>query len=253
MGDNSVVPMTFTVRARVPRALPTSIGYKDMHRLACFLLEDAGMEAHESQSKPFSAWPLLTDDENPRGVEITLHSLVDDESLIERVQVRLKGQYGRVPNLGRDLPLVEPDLTVEMESWDDLGTAVGRENADVRLMAPMSYSRSGIHYPLPDPILVHRQLETRWNEFAPSHLAIEDDLSREVNAAISLSHVSIESVALREYHGRLAGLGEFGFRVAASAEPIVKEWFASLWSFARYAGLGAMTAHGLGAVTVDLH
>ena len=128
------------------------------------------MEAHESQAKPFTIWPLLTDSENPRQVEIRLHSLSDDDGLVERIHIRLAEQPGRLPNLGRDIPLLDPTVTVEKEGWDDLATASRCTRVDVELIAPMSYSRNGVFYPLPDPILVHRQLETRWNDYAPRQL-----------------------------------------------------------------------------------
>jgi CRISPR/Cas system endoribonuclease Cas6 (RAMP superfamily) len=108
-------------------------------------------------------------------------------------------------------------------------------------------------YPLPDPILVHRQLATRWNQYAPDDfMQIPDDLSREINGAISLTQVSISSVRLQEFNNKIAGVGTFAFQVDKKSDVLIREWFASLWSYAQFCGLGAMTTQGLGAVSTKL-
>lgn len=245
--------MTITISAHLPQGIPNGIGYKDLHRLACFLIEDSGVEAHEQQAKPFAIWPLIVDDADEGIVEITIQSLVDDPLIVERVSARLNGHEGRKANLGKDTPLHDAMLNISEVLWDELAAMPPASSVEVELLSPMTYSRSGISYPLPDPILVHRQLTTRWNQYAPDDfMQIPDDLSREINGAISLTQVSISSVRLQEFNNKIAGVGTFSFQVDKKSDVLIREWFASLWSYAQFCGLGAMTTQGLGAVSTKL-
>jgi CRISPR-associated endoribonuclease Cas6 len=245
--------MTITISAHLPQGIPNGIGYKDLHRLACFLIEDSGVEAHEQQAKPFAIWPLIVDDADEGIVEITIQSLVDDPLIVERVSARLNGHEGRRANLGKDTPLHDAMLNISEVLWDELAAMPPASSVEVELLSPMTYSRSGISYPLPDPILVHRQLTTRWNQYAPDDfMQIPDDLSREINGAISLTQVSISSVRLQEFNNKIAGVGTFSFQVDKKSDVLIREWFASLWSYAQFCGLGAMTTQGLGAVSTKL-
>jgi CRISPR-associated endoribonuclease Cas6 len=245
--------MTITISAHLPQGIPNGIGYKDLHRLACFLIEDSGVEAHEQQAKPFAIWPLIVDDADEGIVEITIQSLVDDPLVVERVSARLNGHEGRKANLGKDTPLHNAMLNISEVLWDELAAMPPASSVEVELLSPMTYSRSGVSYPLPDPILVHRQLTTRWNQYAPDDfMQIPDDLSREINGAISLTQVSISSVRLQEFNNKIAGVGTFAFQVDKKSDALIREWFASLWSYAQFCGLGAMTTQGLGAVSTKL-
>jgi CRISPR-associated endoribonuclease Cas6 len=245
--------MTITISAHLPQGIPNGIGYKDLHRLACFLIEDSGVEAHEQQAKPFAIWPLIVDDADEGIVEITIQSLVDDPLVVERVSARLNGHEGRKANLGKDAPLHDAMLNISEVLWDELAAMPPASSVEVELLSPMTYSRSGASYPLPDPILVHRQLTTRWNQYAPDDfMQIPDDLSREINGAISLTKVSISSVRLQEFNNKIAGVGTFAFQVDKKSDALIREWFASLWSYAQFCGLGAMTTQGLGAVSTKL-
>ena len=245
--------MTITISAHLPQGIPNGIGYKDLHRLACFLIEDSGVEAHEQQAKPFAIWPLIVDDADEGIVEITIQSLVDDPLIVERVSARLNGHEGRRANLGKDTPWHDAMLNISEVLWDELAAMPPASSVEVELLSPMTYSRSGISYPLPDPILVHRQLTTRWNQYAPDDfMQIPDDLSREINGAISLTQVSISSVRLQEFNNKIAGVGTFSFQVDKKSDVLIREWFASLWSYAQFCGLGAMTTQGLGAVSTKL-
>lgn len=247
------MPLTINISAHLPQGIPSGIGYKDLHRLACFLIEDSGIEAHEQQAKPFTIWPLIVTDADEGTVEITIHSLVDSPLVVERISARLNGHEGRKPNLGKDAPLHNAMLDVSELMWEELAAMPPASSADVELLSPMTYSRSGISYPLPDPILVHRQLATRWNLYAPEDfMHIADELSREINSAVSLTQVEISSVRLREFNNKIAGLGTFSFHVDNKSDALIREWFASLWSFAQFCGLGAMTTQGLGAVSITL-
>ena len=245
--------MTISISAHLPQGMPNGIGYKDLHRLACFLIEDSGVEAHEQQAKPFAIWPLIIADADEGLVEITIQSLVDDPLLVERVSSRLNGHEGRKANLGKDTPLHHAMLDVSELPWDKLAAMPPASSVEVELLSPMTYSRSGMSYPLPDPILVHRQLATRWNQYAPDDfMQIADDLSREINSAISLTEVSLSSIHLQEFNNKIAGVGTFSFQVDKKSDVLIREWFASLWSFAQFCGLGAMTTQGLGAVSVTI-
>lgn len=245
--------MTISISAHLPHGIPNGIGYKDLHRLVCFLIEDSGVEAHEQQAKPFTIWPLIVSDDNDGIVEITIQSLVDDPRIVERVSARLNGHEGRKPNLGKNTPLHNAILEVTELPWNDLASVSAASSVQVELLSPMTYSRSGISYPLPDPILVHRQLATRWNQHAPDDfMQIPDELSREINSSVSLTQVSLSSVRLREFNNKIAGLGTFAYEVDKQSDALIREWFASLWSFAQFCGLGSMTTQGLGAVSTTL-
>lgn len=247
------MPTTFTIQASLEVPIGAGIGFKDVHRLVCFLMEDEGVEAHEQQTKPFTAWPLLLDSDDDRQIEIKIHSLVDDPLVEDQIRTRLHGFNGKKPNLGKSRPLSNADVSVEYTAWESMSLLPPKSSVDVELLSPMFYSRSGNAYPLPDPVLVHRQLALRWNEFVPENqFAIDDDMSRELNSLVRINDFDISSVTLHEVNRKVAAVGQFSFRLTKNAETIHQEWFASLWTFAEFCGLGALTAQGLGAVSVHL-
>lgn len=244
--------MTFSIHASVPTPVSQGIGFKDLHRLACFLMEESGTEAHDQQNKTFTIWPLLLDEDDDRKVEITIHSLTDNPLIEDQIHVRMIGYNNKKPNLGPRLPLQHNTITMEMHTWSELLATAPQSSVSVELLSPMFYSRSGEAYPLPDPILVHRQLARRWNECVPSdRMRISDELSRELNSLISIRELELSSVSLPELQHRMACTGQFSFILKKSAEIIHKEWFSTLWQFAQFSGLGAMTTQGLGAIAIS--
>jgi CRISPR-associated endoribonuclease Cas6 len=247
------VPTTFRISASLPKPISSKIGFKDLHRLACFLMEESGDEAHDQQVKSFSIWPLLVDEEDDRQVDITIHSLVDNPLLEDQLRARLAGHHGKKANLGPDLPIQNTSVEITVMPWETLSMSAPKSSVNVELLSPMFYSRSGVSYPLPDPILVHRQLALRWSEFAPeARMQISDEISRELNSQVAIQNVELSSVNLPELQHKVACTGQFSFTLKKSAETIHREWFSSLWQFAEFCGLGAMTTQGLGAVSIHL-
>jgi len=221
---------------------PRLISFADVHRLACYLAEDARGGAHQEQVKPFTAWPLLEDTE---GFVLRINSLDESRPLARRVAERLLG----TPHLGADLPLVEPRTSVTTYTYRDLA-ATGRAKAvTVEFVSPATFSRNGRSYGLPDPVLIHQQLARRWNVLAPAPHAVDDAVVQDLCSRIVVSHADLEVRAVTGAAGRIGFTGRATFELTGGSAP-VRTLLRTLWAFAEYSGVGAMTAHGLGAVAV---
>lgn len=221
---------------------PRLISFADVHRLVCYLAEDARRDAHHKQVKPFAAWPLLEDAE---GFVLRINSLDDSHPLASRVAERLLG----TPHLGADLPLVAPRMSSLTCPYAELVASGRAKKSTVEFISPATFSRNGRSYGLPDPVLVHQGLARRWNALAPANLALHDDEVNDLCARVRTTSADIEVRELHEYPGRIGFTGRVTFSIGGGS-PHLRTPFRVLWAFAEYAGVGAMTVHGLGAVAV---
>jgi CRISPR-associated endoribonuclease Cas6 len=249
------MPTRFRIAFEPLRAFSRPVVPADIHRLACYLLEPPGRDAHEHSDKNFSVMPLMTDDEvgalvghQPDTIAIEICQLDDDPSAAERLQFKLDER----PNLGLDHPLRCVELNTSTQTFAQLARGTPAHAADVEFLSPTHFSRSGLRYCLPDPMLVHRSLTRRWNSALPegSPLAISEESIRSVNAAVVLTELDVVSVA----SGRRPDgfVGRVRFEVLGAAALGVPAVFAALWRFAAFSGVGALTTQGYGAVEVVL-
>ena len=244
------MPMRIVIEASLPTSPRGHVPYRDLHRLACFLMEDPGIEAHQNQEKTFSIQPPVFMDQG-RTVELHLNSLIDDYNIIGQVQDRCRGVNGQTPNLGPAFPLQISAIISSGESWDDLEALVPSRTVTIETLSPISFSRNGDSFNLPDPKVVHSQLIRKWKAVAPEYshlinLEAEDDLMQN----IVLDSFDINSRHIEETWKRRCFEGTFSYNVRSNSEA-TQMLLTQLWAFATYSGVGAMTTHGLGAIEIE--
>lgn len=244
------MPLRAIIEAGIPRAPRHRFSCDDLNRLACFLLEDEGNEAHRIQDKPFSVQPPLVFDDGRR-VEIVVNYLADDISVIDRLESRLHGRNGRSANIGVRTPLIDPVIAVSGKTWIELAAAEPRSSISVRTLSPVLFRRNGRSLPLPDPRTVHSRLVQRWNHHVPNdRLLIPEEASRDLGDLCSLRSFKIESAPIPDYKNYTGFTGSMNY-VLHTDDRLLQRAFSALWMFAEFVGLGSMTAHGLGAVVID--
>lgn len=233
------MPTAYEIAFRLP-PFTRHISFADLHRLACYLIEDEGEDAHSEQIKSFSVRPLEHDGEFWYA---HLHILDDDLRLDDRITDRL----GRSPHLGRDLPLLNPSTRVLHSPYGSLANTAIRTTARIEFASPTTFSRNGRYYALPDPMLVHRQLVKKWNDFAPSELELPEEQSNLLLSSVSLQSADIRVEKIDGFGSRVGFVGTAEFRASPESARI----FSMLWRFAAHCGVGALTTQGLGAVRSD--
>ena len=233
------MPTRYCVSFTLPE-VRRNISFMDVHRLACYLLEEPGPEAHSEQVKGFSVWPLQYDEHE---WHLQLHEL-DDAVSLSQIESRLKG----TPHLGRDLPLINSRVSYEHTSFDLFFNTPPKREQAVEFVSPTTFSRNGRSYSLPDPVLVHQQLIRRWNLFSPKPLEISESASRELVSAVTLQRCEVSAERIPDFGSRVGFTGNVVFRLGGSAGSDV---FSALWQFACFSGVGALTTQGLGAIRLS--
>jgi CRISPR-associated endoribonuclease Cas6 len=221
----------------------TSPSYRDLHRLACWLLERRDGE-HHSASKEFAVWPLLPAAEGL--MTWRLHTLDSDGQRAARLRSRL----GHGPRLG-DVPVDVVDLEDDDVSYERLSHSRPRERWDLQFVSPTYFSRNGRDYLLPDAELLVRTAAYRWNSHSPASLAVGSGAVDHLAGRVVVSAHDIHTVVIPRWHGggRRGFLGWVQLAVRGSDHEAAT-LLARLVAFLGYAGAGAGTTHGLGALLV---
>ena len=237
------------------RAFRSAIAPTDVHRLACYLIEDRTIQAHEMQLKPFSVSPVMLADDiddvvgtRPDALMIRLSSLDDHVDALSRVE-----HFGRQrPNLGLEHPLRLVDIGIEHQSMAELASGPASGAVHVEFCSPTHFSRNGRRYSLPDPVLACARLVERWNAVSDPEAPwfIDSELTEQIVSTVVLSGCRVETVG----NGRRPDgfIGAATYQLLRHADSTTQHAFASLWRFARYSGVGALTTQGFGCVEVRL-
>jgi CRISPR-associated endoribonuclease Cas6 len=219
-----------------------------VHGLACALL-DRDSAAHRAQEKPWAAWPVDVEQDDGRA-RWSLHWLRDDcAAPTDRLGV---GSRVRLGGRGFTLRSVSPAMTGYAALADRVAS-----RADMWFQSPTYFSRNGRFYPLPDPVLVFRGLAARWNaRQADVSTSLPEELLRQLTSVVAISAYQLQTTRVAVGAGergaeRPAFTGWARFAVPRGAEEAARRAFAALVGFAEFAGVGAMTTHGLGAVSAE--
>ncbi|ADP82673.1 CRISPR system precrRNA processing endoribonuclease RAMP protein Cas6 [Pseudofrankia inefficax] len=147
-------------------------------------------------------------------------------------------------------------LAAELHRRSYAALAQGTPARHVRLTmtTPTFFALDGRDLPLPDPALMIRGLLARWNGYAPGPLRIGADDARALVDAVYLDGMWGASADVELGHGlRQTGfVGQADLRLLAATSDYIATMFTALTRFATYAGVGARTAYGFGAVDVDI-
>lgn len=250
------MPMIYRVGFRPLHSFERPVTPRDLHRLACYLLEHPGRDAHADQPKQFSIWPLeinggdLDDDEfvgsRPEQVTVRLCQLDDDPQRDAQLRKRLMER----PNLGREHPLEMIDLDVEHHAMIDLVSVKPEQQLSVEFLSPTHFSRNGRRYCLPDPVLVWNRITDRWNATVgeASPFVIDERDRSSIAAQVSLTACDIETVGKPYRPDGFVGIATFALDRFADQE--IGRIFAAVWRLAELSGVGALTTQGYGAIRI---
>lgn len=203
-------------------------------------------EVHDSDGpRPFTTSPLYSLNGQPH-VRFTL---LDDE-----VWPVLSEGIAKTPTievLDQPLTLPEGGPHVHHRNYAALASQ-GDTHRRVRLrfLSPASFRSQGMHYPLPDPVLVYQSWLTQWNAFAPEELRINVALLDIVAAHVAVGRYNLRTrlVDLGTNWKVVGFVGDVKFNIL-QARKIGKEWVKRLnllADFAAFCGTGHKTAQGLG-------
>ncbi|MEI7589896.1 MAG: CRISPR-associated endoribonuclease Cas6 [Deltaproteobacteria bacterium] len=107
------------------------------------------------------------------------------------------------------------------------------------VVSPMSFKKGDLHYPLPEPALLFRNLLRRWNQFSEIELPDDCDFGD-----VSFAHFDLQThpFTLRKGGTVLGATGKLTFIFQNETSQICH----ALLQFALYAGIGVKTTQGMG-------
>lgn len=228
------MPAVLDLELSVP--VGTQVYPARLHGAACAMLED-GSVPHTAQHKPFSVGPLI-------------------EAGTGRTQWRVgwlaTAEPPRIPEivaLGPARCAVRP-APPQLVSFAELLAGPPVRRAELHFLSPTFFARKGRDLPLPDPVLIMRSLASRWDAYAPSELTLP---AKELSAL--LDNVYLDEVAIESHRAQVSQtMWQTGFVGAArlalnrAGDGVTAQMFTALARFAEFAGVGAQTTHGFGAV-----
>jgi len=241
------MPFRLTLIADLPRGARVDYAFGPAHRLACLLLEDRDSDPHDSQDKIFAIRPPWV----PRGtstLELAIHVMSDDLHIVDNARRRLATLPAADLNLGDREPLLQPVLQVSGVSWQQLAESEPRTVVRFETLSPVMFSRSGRSNPLPDPYLTVTQLVRRWNTHVEhSHLKVSEDWAKELATSTSIRSFDIRTQSLKVKGWKTGYVGEVSFSTSVD-DVETQRLFSSIFNFAEFSGVGALTTQGLGAI-----
>lgn len=121
-------------------------------------------------------------------------------------------------------------------------------SAEFTITSPLYFSRNGRDHPLPDPVLITRNLINRWNHHTPPATRITDTHARDLTSNIHLTHLDGHTVRARTtYTSHQTGyLGTATLALPRNTPPHTLAILATLAHYATITGIGAQTTHGYG-------
>ncbi|MDT0329348.1 CRISPR system precrRNA processing endoribonuclease RAMP protein Cas6 [Nocardiopsis lambiniae] len=228
------MPTQWTLTLTPPPSEPVSP--RHLHALACRLFETPA-DDHTAQAKPFTA--ALVD-------RRLVLSHLDDPAAPD-----VPGEADGTVRLGTDAFRLDP-IDRRAEPYERLTAVAPAVKARVGFATPTYVNRSGRQLPLPDPELLMGGLARRWAAFSP--LPLPPESVAEALESVHLARHDIRTRVVGEGSAQRVGfVGDAVFGMAGHPSPGARRVFATLWSFAAFAGIGAQTTHGLGHVRVHLH
>ncbi|MEV0359417.1 CRISPR system precrRNA processing endoribonuclease RAMP protein Cas6 [Nocardia sp. NPDC050697] len=206
-----------------------------LHGAACTLLERPDAD-HTAQLKPFATTPLHTD--TPGTAIWQLGWLPDHTPPTPPTAVH----FGDTT-----CPVLDHHHT--HHTYLQLATTAPVRTVELTITSPMYFSRNGRDHPLPDPVLITRNLITRWNYHAPPPAHITDQHTRDLIGHIYLTHLDGHTVRARTTYAsyQTGYLGTVTLALPTTAPPHTHHTLAALAHYAPIAGIGAQTTHGYGS------
>lgn len=209
-----------------------------LHGAACAMFEGSST-SHTAAHKPFSVGPLIE-----AGTGCTQW----------RVGWLAATEPPPIPQIvafGENRCVVRPTQP-RHASFAELLSGPALRHVELQFLSPTFFARKGRDLPLPDPVLMMRSLATRWDVHAPPELVLPADVLTRLLDSVYLQDVAIESrhakVSVTMWQTGFIGAAQLGLTRAGNN--VTAQVFTALVRFAEFAGVGAQTTHGFGAVRI---
>lgn len=126
-----------------------------------------------------------------------------------------------------------------------LGARALPRQVHFQFSSPTSFKSGGMHVPIPMPGLVFGSLLDRWNAFA--QIAFPAEVKRYAEECLAVSRIDLSSrgVPGKGESVRVGGVGEMRY-TTLNYDRYWMSLIHTLAAFARYAGVGVGTSHGMG-------
>lgn len=207
-----------------------------LHGAACALLEDDSMP-HTAQHKRFSVGPLFAGGMGRARWRLGWLAATEPRPIPATVAL---GPARCEVQLARPASVTFAEL---------LATPPVRQ-VELRFVSPTFFARKGRDLPLPDPVLVMRSLASRWDAHAPLELALPADVLTGLLNSVHLNEMTGET-RRAQVSGAMWQTGFVGvarLALTKAGDHVTAQVFTALARFAEFAGVGAQTTHGFGAV-----
>jgi CRISPR-associated endoribonuclease Cas6 len=197
-----------------------------------------------SDPKPYTVSPLMVaEDQAMARFRVTLL----EDALWDALKIGVESKP-EVRVLWATLPLVgAPEI--ERRTYAQIAQAAEDKPAVVlQFDSPTSFRSNGMHYPLPDPMMVFESYRARWNAFAPEALTISDEWAGWLRQSVAVQRAEIktQTVQFKDYQ-QIGFVGVVEYTVVHRAPD--REGIAPLNALAEYAyfcGTGHKTTQGMG-------
>lgn len=200
-------------------------------------------EVHSGDgSKPFTISPVW-----PAGEERRFRITLLRDNLWPPLEKGFS-QASSVDIVGQGVSIAGAEA--EYRSYEEIwGKA--KEDRKIRLtfLSPTSFRSQGMHYPLPDPLLVFRSYLSQWNECAPSRLRFNVNTLDVVEAHVALSYHRLHTEVVDfDRYKQIGFVGMVQYTVTKAhllGSEILKRLNA-LGDYAYFCGTGHKTTQGMG-------
>lgn len=221
---------------------------------------DAGSQPVNGQFKPYTLSPLWR--QQLRGVATALASPLDyhwrvtvlDDTLTPTLVRGIEGQQAFSLDHHQ---LTLGSVRVETQTYEQLAQAGERQvransyrYLNLEFLTPVVLYRTGMSYPLPDPILIFHHYLELWDSFAPRQLWVNVNVLDGIAAHLALIEHRLETRPVRLGSGspKTGFLGQVTYKMLGW-EKLGLEFLASLHTlahFSEWCGTGKFTDRGLG-------
>ncbi len=235
--------MPVIVGARITADRTVAVNARELHYLACTLLEAGDAEArHVGQDKPFAIWPLQPGASSAQWVLRVSWLRPDQPAPV--VLTLDKVRVGQVD-------CVVTEIMSRAASHAQLAAGPVLVDAEVVFCSPTYFSHNGGTLLTPDPRRMAESWRRGWNAWLPeaSELRISDETFQEVSRTVELAGFELRTASADSGYGReQAGfVGSVRLRLGRKAGVGARAAFSALVRFAEFSGTGAQTTHGFGA------
>lgn len=200
-------------------------------------------EVHSADgTKPFTISPLW-----PAGEERRFRITLLRDNLWPPLEKGFS-KASSVDIVGQELNIAdaESEYCSYKEMWEE---AEEERRIRLRFLSPTSFRSQGMHYPLPDPLLVFQSYLSRWNEFAPPRLRFNINTLDVVEAHVALSYYKLHTEVVdfdRYKQIGFVGLVQYTVTRAHLLGSEVLKRLNALADYAYFCGTGHKTTQGMG-------